>query len=76
MKAAILVVSSLQLLLKMSEHGKNAIREDDYMQFLMTRNKETRKYFGHVKVLNDQYEIIGWRATGFEDLKIYDNIYN
>ena len=55
---------------------KKRFREDDYMQFLMTRNKETRKCFGHVKVLNDQYEIIGWRATGFEDLKIHDNIYN
>ena len=30
----------------------------------MTRNKGTRKYFGHLKV------------TGFEDLKIYDNIHH
>ena len=28
-----------------------------------TRNKGTRKYFGHLKV------------TGFEDLQIYDNIH-
>ena len=30
----------------------------------MTRNKGTRKYFGHLKI------------TGFEDLKVYDNIHH
>ena len=30
----------------------------------MIRNKGTRKHFGHLKV------------TGFEDLKIYDNIHD